>query len=161
MDDFGCVKNLFLIRHGKIEERGKIYVLSDEGRRELIKTTENIRRLSENYSDCELSSSSERRAVETAFAIGDYLGERNGIRITATRKLGSSMPRVVYEGLMEVIANTFVQGLIFVGHVEGINHAPAMIRDNHFGLKDTPRDFGKEFGHGVYLNLANGNYERI
>ena len=161
MEDFGFVSKLFLLRHGETERKRKLPVLSDIGRTKLKAAAEDIRRLSENDHFCFFASSRERKAIETAFCIGDYLGEHNSELILTNKLLEHSAPWEVYKGLMEVIKESNRKHIVMVGHLEGINFLPKIIRKEHCNIKDTPEDFGKDYGCGAYVDLITGNYERI
>ena len=121
------------------------------------KTSEDIRKFGFRSTDCLMYSSVHRRAVESAMYLADCLKGDCGRYIVADPGLEND-----YSCLGKIISrnNSFSQ-LIVVSHLEFLNDMPAIIRTENFSLDDTPRDFGKDFGKGVFIDLTTGEYSRL
>ena len=159
MANLGIVKKLFLVRHGEAEPNiSNVKILTDKGKPQLQKTSEDIIKFGFRNTDCLMYSSIHRRAVESAIYLTDCLGGDFGKYIVADPGLENS-----YDRLCKILSDErcpFTQ-LIIVSHLEFLNNMPARLRRSRFNLTDTPEDFGQNPGKGVFIDLTNGEYSRL
>ena len=156
---------LFLIRHADyLNGKG----LSEKGIEQIKRITkESILPLMKNESYTVFNVSSiERRAIESSFVAqeeavsqGKPIGD--GAVYTTTVLFGDAYPESAKEFIDFVNNYSLKKACVAFGHQEFVCGFPSLYLKSVFNLNDVPKDFGKGFARGVYIDLKTGEWKKI